>query len=351
MGPLGLCDEVRRSCAAIAAARAVGGDRPRPRRRDRARPAARARPRAPLPRGLARGRGDVHAHPRRDQLRLGLVPHAAQAAGVLGLLHGGVGAGGPLPLERAVVAGGTAGARRRARWPRCWARSRPRADGPVRAGAATTSAPSSASARRSTSWPRRTARPSGSPSSSPAGMPFFDDRGFYKRAQITANDLTLAGVAEFDDLDRLTIFADNLVPHVLRVRRRAASTTPELAARIDAGELLEPGGEEREIRACAVHACEPIAAELGVPPRIARHVAVEPRPGAALQGGAAPPHADGLLLSADGRVVAAAAADRAHLRALRPLAGAQRAHSAPSGACRSARRPCPPARPAARPAP
>ena len=50
-----------------------------------------------------------------------------------------------------------------------------------------------------------------------AGMPFFDDRGFWKRAQIAANDLALAGVAEFTDLDRLTIFADNLVPHVLRV--------------------------------------------------------------------------------------------------------------------------------------
>ena len=50
-----------------------------------------------------------------------------------------------------------------------------------------------------------------------AGMPFFDDRGFWKRAQILPNDLALAGVAEFSDLDRLTIFADNLVPHVLRV--------------------------------------------------------------------------------------------------------------------------------------
>src|SRR5204863_4851409 len=36
------------------------------------------------------------------------------------------------------------------------------------------------------------------------GMPFFDDRGFYKRAQITANDLQLAGVAAFSDIDRLT---------------------------------------------------------------------------------------------------------------------------------------------------
>ena len=49
------------------------------------------------------------------------------------------------------------------------------------------------------------------------GMPFFEDPGFYKRAQITPNDLSLAGVADFSDLDELTIFADNLVPHVLRV--------------------------------------------------------------------------------------------------------------------------------------
>jgi hypothetical protein len=100
-----------------------------------------------------------------------------------------------------------------------------------------------------------------------AAMPFFDDVGFYKRAQIVPNDLSLAGVASFGDLDRLTIFADNLVPHVLRVDG-VLSLDPELAARIDAGELIEPGEQEREIRACAVHACEMIAAELGVPPRI-----------------------------------------------------------------------------------
>jgi hypothetical protein len=100
-----------------------------------------------------------------------------------------------------------------------------------------------------------------------AGMPLFDDHGFWKRAQIVPNDLALAGVAEFDDLDRLTIFADNLVPHVLRVDG-VLIYEPALAARIDAGELLEPGGDEREIRACAVHACELIAADLGVPPRV-----------------------------------------------------------------------------------
>ena len=98
-------------------------------------------------------------------------------------------------------------------------------------------------------------------------MPFFDDAGFWKRAQITANDFQLAGIVLFDDIDRLTIFADNLVPHVLRVDG-VLRYDAELAARIDGGELLEPGLAEREIRGCAVHACELIAAELGVPPRI-----------------------------------------------------------------------------------
>ena len=99
-----------------------------------------------------------------------------------------------------------------------------------------------------------------------AGMPFFDDVGFWKRAQITANDLALAGVAEFDDLDELTIFADNLVPHVLRVDGVLVYDAP-LADHIDRGDLLPPGPEETEIRACAVHACVHIARELGAPER------------------------------------------------------------------------------------
>jgi hypothetical protein len=97
------------------------------------------------------------------------------------------------------------------------------------------------------------------------GMRFFDDRGFYKRAQITACDMTLAGVATFEDLDRLTIFADNLVPHVLRVDGVLAYDS-RLSERIDAGHLLPPGAEETEIRACALHACELIAREAEVPP-------------------------------------------------------------------------------------
>ncbi len=100
-----------------------------------------------------------------------------------------------------------------------------------------------------------------------AAMPFFADFGFFKRAQILPHDMELAGVASFSDLDRLTIFADNLVPHVLRVDG-VLRYEEGLAARIDAGELLEPGREEREIRACAVHACELISQRIGVAPRI-----------------------------------------------------------------------------------
>jgi Queuosine salvage protein len=99
------------------------------------------------------------------------------------------------------------------------------------------------------------------------GMPFFDDRGFYKRAQIAANDLALAGVAEFADIDELTAFADNLVPHVLCLDG-VLIYDDALAQAIHAGELLPAGSEqEREIRACAVHACELLARRAGVPPR------------------------------------------------------------------------------------
>jgi hypothetical protein len=94
------------------------------------------------------------------------------------------------------------------------------------------------------------------------GLRFFDDRGFYKRAQIVPSDLALAGLAEFGDLDRLTIFADNLVPHVLRVDG-VLRYDPALAALIDAGELLPQGESEREIRAC-----ELIAERTGIPPRV-----------------------------------------------------------------------------------
>ncbi|MGH2824418.1 MAG: queuosine salvage family protein, partial [Thermoleophilaceae bacterium] len=71
----------------------------------------------------------------------------------------------------------------------------------------------------------------------------------------------------FHDLDKLTIFADNLVPHVLRVDG-VLRYDPALAAHIDAERPLSPGEAEREIRACAVHACERLAERTGIPPRV-----------------------------------------------------------------------------------
>src|ERR1700691_2565682 len=99
------------------------------------------------------------------------------------------------------------------------------------------------------------------------GVAMFADRGLYKRAQIVASDLALASIASFADLDRLTIFADNLVPHVLRCEG-VLVYEESLAARIDAGEILPLGGPEREIRACAVHACELISQRTGIAPRL-----------------------------------------------------------------------------------
>lgn len=94
-------------------------------------------------------------------------------------------------------------------------------------------------------------------------MPFYQDVGFYKRAQLTAADLSVARVAEFGDLDRLTIFADNLVPHVLRLDG-ILDYEPGLLERVEREELIPAGStEEREIRACALHAVELIAAVLG----------------------------------------------------------------------------------------
>lgn len=83
---------------------------------------------------------------------------------------------------------------------------------------------------------------------------------FYKRAQITCLDLAIAlegrGLGRFEDLDRLTLFADNLVPHVLRMLG-VLIYDPELARRIEAGDLIESRSlEEVEIRAVAVHAVE-----------------------------------------------------------------------------------------------
>ncbi len=79
---------------------------------------------------------------------------------------------------------------------------------------------------------------------------------FLKRAQLAAADLARAGVIDAPDLGQLTMFADNLVPHVLRLDG-ILTFDPRLVARIEREELIDHGSpEEVEIRACAVHAVE-----------------------------------------------------------------------------------------------
>jgi Potential Queuosine, Q, salvage protein family len=84
---------------------------------------------------------------------------------------------------------------------------------------------------------------------------------FFKRAQITPSDLAYADAAAFDDLHRLTLFADNLIPHVLRLDG-VLCFDAAVAARIERGELLQHDSpEEIEMRAGAVHAAELICRE------------------------------------------------------------------------------------------
>ena len=106
------------------------------------------------------------------------------------------------------------------------------------------------------------------------GWPSFADRSrfeelavpFLKRAQIVAADLERAGVVRWRDTARLTMFADNLVPHVLRLDG-VLELDPVLVARIEREELIEHGSaEEVELRACAVEAVERIVALLRTGP-------------------------------------------------------------------------------------
>ena len=104
-----------------------------------------------------------------------------------------------------------------------------------------------------------------------AGWPMWHDVSghdgervpFFKRAQIAAADLHVTGVAPAADIGRLTLFADNLVPHVLRLDG-VLEFDARLVGRIEEGLLLEHGSpEEVEIRACALHAVELLVAAHG----------------------------------------------------------------------------------------
>ena len=83
---------------------------------------------------------------------------------------------------------------------------------------------------------------------------------FFKRAQILAADLHGAfggeGLGRFDDLDRLTAFADYKVPQVLR-GLGVLRYDDRLASIVDRRKLIPAGSrEEIEIRAATVWACE-----------------------------------------------------------------------------------------------
>jgi hypothetical protein len=95
-------------------------------------------------------------------------------------------------------------------------------------------------------------------------MPFYRDVAehegepvaFLKRAQITVSDLAALPGLDLGELRELTIFADNLVPHVLRLDG-VLEFAPGLVERIERGQPLEASSaEEVEIRACAVAAVE-----------------------------------------------------------------------------------------------
>lgn len=100
-------------------------------------------------------------------------------------------------------------------------------------------------------------------------MPFFHDVHahpavgavpLYKRAQIVVQDLHVAfdgkGPGRFEDRRELTMFADNLVPHVLRVEG-VLTFDDDLVRRIEAVDDIPVGSvEEVEIRACGLHAVE-----------------------------------------------------------------------------------------------
>jgi len=115
-------------------------------------------------------------------------------------------------------------------------------------------------------------------------MPMFRDAAYHggevvpflKRAQLAAADLHVAfggqGLGRFGDLDRLTMFADNLVPHVLRVDGVLAYDG-HLTEMLDNSVPLAPDSvEEVEVRAVAVHAVEALAAALGRPAHEVDHL-------------------------------------------------------------------------------
>jgi Potential Queuosine, Q, salvage protein family len=100
-------------------------------------------------------------------------------------------------------------------------------------------------------------------------FPRFDDKAvydgaevrFWKLAQLSVWILqaTLPGGVPWSDLDRLTAFADYIVPAALRVLG-ITHYSDELEGAVRSGQLIEAGSPwEVEIRAFTIHACEELA--------------------------------------------------------------------------------------------
>lgn len=109
-----------------------------------------------------------------------------------------------------------------------------------------------------------------------AELPYYNDVHDYKgrlvpvfkRAQhslaVIDLEFTRLGQPLFDDRALMTMFADNAVPHVLRMDH-VLRYSDALARKIENSELLPSGSaEEVEIRCCAGHAVELIATLKGV---------------------------------------------------------------------------------------
>jgi putative queuosine salvage protein len=94
-------------------------------------------------------------------------------------------------------------------------------------------------------------------------FPRFDDRPFWKLAQLAVwiMEITLrpSGGLGFDDLDELTAFADYIVPAGLHAMG-ILHYSEELERAIVNGRLIEAGSPwELELRAHTVHACDELA--------------------------------------------------------------------------------------------
>ena len=94
---------------------------------------------------------------------------------------------------------------------------------------------------------------------------------FMKKAQLAVNDLherfAPRGLFCFEDVGRLTVFVDNVLPAVLRATGAIDVVDEKLVALIESGTPIPAGSpEEVELRACSIVACEEIvkyAASLG----------------------------------------------------------------------------------------